>query len=69
MPLLRVLAISLVRETLRMVKRRLLPDVILFLTVWLLALLAVIADMLELPGLRPLDWIGFIMQPINKLMP
>lgn len=68
-PLILVLAFSLFQEVLRMVKHRSLRDIVFYAIVWGLAVLAVIADRMELPGLRPLDWIEFLMQPVNKLMP
>lgn len=67
--LLLVLFISLITETRRFVKRHSLRDLAVFLTVWGLAVLSVAVNMMELPGLRPLEWIGAIMEPINKLMP
>ncbi|GGA29121.1 hypothetical protein [Paenibacillus physcomitrellae] len=69
LPLLLVLAFSLIEGIWRSIKQRYLADTLVFFSIWGLALITVIADMLQFSGLRPLDWIGFVMQPINKFMP
>lgn len=49
-------------------KLRSLRDTIVFYAVWGVTLLALIGDMMEVPYLRPLDWIGALMQPLNRLI-
>ncbi|MFE0560541.1 hypothetical protein ACFW1P_31930 [Paenibacillus sp. NPDC058910] len=62
------LFIVLVTETQHLLQLRSLRDMIVFYTVWGVTLLALIGDMMEVPYLRPLDWIGAIMQPLNRLI-
>ncbi|ANS74464.1 hypothetical protein AWM70_07600 [Paenibacillus yonginensis] len=69
LPLLFILAFSLIEGIWRSIKQRSLAHILGFFSIWTLALAAVIVDMMQLPGFRPLDWIGFVMQPINKFMP
>nr|WP_251035691.1 hypothetical protein [Paenibacillus sp. ISL-20] len=60
--------IVFVTETRHLLQLRSLRDMIVFYTVWGVTLLALIGDMMEVPYLRPLDWIGAIMQPLNRLI-
>lgn len=62
------LAIVLVTETRYLLKLRSIRDIIVFYAVWGVTLLALIGDMMEVPYLRPLDWIGALMQPLNGLI-
>jgi hypothetical protein len=62
------LAIVLVTETRHLLKLRSIRDIIVFYAVWGVTLLALIGDMMEVPYLRPLDWIGALMQPLNGLI-
>ncbi|MBT2762106.1 MULTISPECIES: hypothetical protein [Paenibacillus] len=62
------LFIVFVTETRHLLQLRSLRDMIVFYTVWGVTLLALIGDMMEVPYLRPLDWIGAIMQPLNRLI-
>jgi hypothetical protein len=49
-------------------KLRSLRDTIVFYAVWGVTLLALFGDMMEVPYLRPLDWIRALMQPLNRLI-
>ncbi|MGG3507818.1 hypothetical protein ABES58_20320 [Paenibacillus lautus] len=62
------LFIVFVTETRHLLQLRSLRDMVVFYTVWGVTLLALIGDMMEVPYLRPLDWIGAIMQPLNRLI-
>ncbi|MBX4149029.1 hypothetical protein MKY82_13955 [Paenibacillus sp. FSL W7-1279] len=62
------LSIVLVTETRQLLKLRSLRDLVVFYAVWGVTLLALIGDMMEVPYLRPLDWIGVLMQPLNRLI-
>ncbi|WP_339223570.1 hypothetical protein [Paenibacillus sp. FSL W7-1332] len=62
------LSIVLVTETRQLLKLRSLKDLVVFYAVWGVTLLALIGDMMEVPYLRPLDWIGVLMQPLNRLI-
>lgn len=62
------LALVLVTETRQLLKLRSIRDIIVFYAVWGVTLLALIGDMMEVPYLRPLDWIGALMQPLNGLI-
>jgi len=55
-------------ELARSRKTRSKRDTAVFFAVWGLALAAVLADMAEWPGLRPLDWVRAVMQPVNALI-
>lgn len=67
--LLVVLAVSLAAEWQGLRKAKQKKELLVYLTVWICSLLWVIADMMELPGIRPLDWIKVVMYPINRLLP
>lgn len=67
--LLVVLAVSLAVEWQGLRKGKQKKELLVYLTVWTCSLLWVIADMMELPGIRPLDWIKVVMYPINRLLP
>lgn len=67
--LLVVLVISLITEWQKLRKAKQRKDLLVYLSVWGCSLLWVIADMMELPGIRPLDWIKVVMYPINRLLP
>lgn len=62
------LSIVLVTETRQLLKLRSLRDLVVFYAVWGATMLALIGDMMEVPYLRPLDWIGVLMQPLNRLI-
>ncbi|GIO97017.1 hypothetical protein J14TS5_21030 [Paenibacillus lautus] len=62
------LFIVFVTETRHLLKLRSLRDMVVFYAVWGVTLLALIGDMMEVPYLRPLDWIGALMQPLNRLI-
>lgn len=62
------LAVVLVTETRHLLKLRSIRDIIVFYAVWGVTLLALIGDMMEVPYLRPLDWIGALMQPLSGLI-
>ncbi|MGG4342265.1 hypothetical protein [Paenibacillus lautus] len=57
-----------VMETRHLLKLRSLRDMVVFYAVWGVTLLALIGDMMEVPYLRPLDWISTWMQPLNRLI-
>jgi len=59
------LAVVLVTETRHLLKLRSVRDIIVFYAVWGVTLLALIGDMMEAPYLRPLDWIGALVQPLS----
>jgi hypothetical protein len=63
------LAATLPLETRRLAKLRASRDMRVYLAIWVLALAAVVADQLELPWLRPLEWIRMMILPLNKLIP
>ena len=67
--LLVVLAVSLAVEWQGLRKAKQKKELLVYLSVWTCSLLWVIADMMELPGIRPLDWIKVVMYPINRLLP
>ncbi|ACX64918.1 hypothetical protein MHI43_13670 [Paenibacillus sp. FSL H8-0457] len=62
------LAVVLVTETRHLLKLRSIRDIIVFYAVWGVTLLALIGDMMEVPYLRPLDWIGALVQPLSGLI-
>lgn len=62
------LAVVFVTETRHLLKLRSLRDIIVFYAVWGVTLLALIGDMMEVPYLRPLDWIGALVQPLSGLI-
>ncbi|OIA98626.1 hypothetical protein AK95_15780 [Paenibacillus sp. LC231] len=62
------LVIVLVTETRHLLKLRSLRDMVVFYAVWGITMLALIGDMMEVPYLRPLDWISALMQPLNRLI-
>ncbi|MCM3257420.1 hypothetical protein M3664_06415 [Paenibacillus lautus] len=62
------LAVVLVTETRHLLKQRSIRDIIVFYAVWGVTLLALIGDMMEVPYLRPLDWIGALVQPLSGLI-
>lgn len=66
--LIAFLLIVIVTETRHLIRLRSLRDMIVFYAVWGLTLLSIIGDMMEFSELRPLDWIGVIMQPLNRLI-
>ena len=67
--LLAVLAVSLLMEWQGLRKTKRMSDRVLYLTVWGLSLLLVLADCMELSWLRPLDWVKIILYPVNRLLP
>ncbi|EGG34597.1 hypothetical protein [Paenibacillus sp. HGF5] len=62
------LTVVLVTETRHLLKLRSIRDIIVFYAVWGVTLLALIGDMMEVPYLRPLDWIGALVQPLSGLI-
>ncbi|GIP02721.1 hypothetical protein J28TS4_11280 [Paenibacillus lautus] len=62
------LAVVFVTETRHLLKLRSIRDIIVFYAVWGVTLLALIGDMMEVPYLRPLDWIGGLVQPLSGLI-
>ncbi|MEF7438373.1 hypothetical protein V4V36_13080 [Paenibacillus lautus] len=62
------LAVVFVTETRHLLKLRSIRDIIVFYAVWGVTLLALIGDMMEVPYLRPLDWIGALVQPLSGLI-
>jgi len=60
--LLYFLLLVVVIEVPKLIKLRSAKDLIVFLTVWAIALAASIADLREWPQLRPLDWVRGVMQ-------
>lgn len=62
------LAVVFVTETRHLLKLRSIRDIIVFYAVWGVTLLALIGDMMEVPYLRPLDWIGALVQPLSALI-
>ncbi|AYB44789.1 hypothetical protein [Paenibacillus lautus] len=62
------LAVVFVTETRHLLKLRSIRDIIVFYAVWGATLLALIGDMMEVPYLRPLDWIGALVQPLSGLI-
>jgi len=67
--LLAVLAGSFLMEWGGLKKAQRISDRVLFLTIWGLSLLLVLADGMELSWLRPLDWVKIILHPVNRLLP
>ncbi|SEM63676.1 hypothetical protein SAMN04488688_116102 [Paenibacillus sp. cl141a] len=59
------LAFVLVTETRHLLKLRSIRDIIVFYAVWGVTLLALIGDMMEVPYLKPLDWIGALVQLLS----
>ncbi|MEK3734195.1 hypothetical protein MKX64_17485 [Paenibacillus sp. FSL M8-0334] len=64
-----VLLVSLVNGIRRIRKLHAMRDMLVFLTIWGLAVITMLGDALEMPGMRPLDWIKAVMQPISAWMP
>lgn len=62
------LAVVFVTETRHLLKLRSIRDIIVFYAVWGVTLLALIGDMMEVPYLRPLDWIGALVQSLSGLI-
>lgn len=62
------LAVVFVTETRHLLKLRSIRDIIVFYAVWGVTLLALIGDMMEVPYLKPLDWIGALVQPLSGLI-
>jgi len=60
--LLYFLLLIVVLEVPKLIKLHSAKDLIVFLTVWAVALAASIADLTEWPQLRPLDWVRGVMQ-------
>jgi len=62
------LLVVLALETPRVVKLRSTRDLVVFLLLWGLVFVTAVANWARWPGLRPLDWIRIVMQPINRLL-